>query len=201
MTYESQIDMDTAVGEYLVQCAGRPLVRVLLGPGGIARVFPEPCLRPAPEWTGEWLEPVDLMISAGSDWSIAVEFPRGTVKIPMGRVASIDAVAQAVPLLLPGSPAGQYRIFTRLERVVLWLNGDGTRAAHSPLLETEGRGFRGDGRAYPASDYIFAVGARSSLAWTWIDPEEGVPGFTTEAPVDRIDWLAPSEMRKQPLDR
>ena len=201
MTYESRIDVNTRVGEYLVQCAGRPLVRVLVGPGGVARVFPEPWLRPAPEWSGQWLVPADLMIKLGSIWTMTAKVRRGTAEIPMGCVQTIEAVAQTVELLLPGSVPGTYRIFTKLEHIVVWLNGDGARAAHGPVLETEGHEYRGDGRAHQASDFIFSISSRGSLTWAGLDPEEGVPGFITSAPVYRIDWASPSQMRKQPLDR
>lgn len=201
MTYESKIDMDTPVGEYLVQCASRPLVRVLMGPGGIARVFPEPWCRPAVEWAGEWLEPADLLIEVGGDWTMTVEYRRGPVTFSMGFVQSVEVVAQAVTLLLPGSPVGAYRIFTKLEQVVVWLTGDGARAARAPLLDTAGGEHRGGGRAHPASDFIFSVSNRGSLTWAGMDPEEGVPGFITEGTVDRIDWITLSEMWKRPLDR
>ncbi|WP_104136642.1 hypothetical protein [Cryobacterium sp. Y62] len=199
MTYESHITAKTPVGEYLVQCASRPLVRVLVGPGGLGRAFPEPWLRPAPEWSGEYLD--QMLISVGDHWTMTAEGRRGPVTVPWGRVLSIEAVAQTVEVLLNGSPFGQYRVFSLKEHVVVWLNGDGARAARAPALETEGMEFRGDGRAHETSSFAFAVGARGSLTWAGLDPDEGVPGFSMEAPAYRIDWISPVQMRRQPLDR
>ena len=199
MTYESRIDAETRVGEYLVQCAGRPLVRVLMGPGGIARAFPEPWLRPAVRWAGAWI--IDVQLRIGGRWPMTVEVREGTAMFDQGTVQSIECVAQSVPTLLPGSPAGIYRAFSKADHVVVWLNGDGARIAHGPVLETEAYEYRGDGRAHEVSSFIFAVGERATVTWAGLDPEEGMPGFTTNKPIYRIDWLAPSEIRKQPLDR
>lgn len=199
MTYESRIDANSRVGEYLVQCAGRPLVRVLMGPGGVARAFPEPWLRPAVHWAGAWIN--DAQIEIGDRWSMTVEVRSGTTIVDQGIVQSIDAVAQSVPVLLPGSPAGVYRAFSRKDHLVVWLSGEGARVAHGPVLETESYEYRGDGRAHEVSSYIFIVGERATVTWAGMDPEKGMPGFTTNAPIYRIDWLAPSEIRKQPLDR
>ena len=198
MTYESRIDVNTRVGDYLVQCAGRPLVRVQVMPAGVACATPEPLVRPMVEWTNQWI--IEPSISIGLRWMMTVEVRRGTVNFDMGVVQSIEAVEQTVDLLLPGSPFGRYRIFSFKEHVVVWLTSDGARAARAPTLETEGREYQGDGRAHETSSFAFAVGARGSLTWAGLDPDEGVPGFSMEAPAYRIDWIASNQLRRQQLD-
>ena len=199
MTYESKIDVNTRVGEYLVQCAGRPLVRVLVSPGGLGRAFPEPWLRPAVRWAGAWINDVQLKI--GGRWSMSVEVRDGIAIFDQGTVQSIECVAQSVPTLLPGSPAGVYRAFSQKDHLVFWLSSDGARVAHGPVLETESYEYRGDGRAHEVSSFIVVVGERATVTWAGMDPEDGAPGFITNSKIYRIDWLALSQMRKQPRDR
>ncbi|TFD04165.1 hypothetical protein [Cryobacterium sp. TMT1-66-1] len=199
MTFESRIDDRTRVGEYLVQCAGRPLVLVQVMPGGVAWATPEPLIRPMVSWAGQML--VSPLIELGSRWQMTAEVRGGTVTVDMGITLSIEAVEQTVDLLLPGSPFGRYRIFSFKEHVVVWLTSDGARAARAPTLETEGREYQGDGRAHETSGFVFAVGARGSLTWAGLDPDEGVPGFSMEAPAYRIDWISSSQLRRPQLDR